>query len=132
MLSRKGTSKSTEEVLYLMIKLGLTLVVITLLVINFSDMELGCDSHNDNPSACIEDGNCRPESFEDDDGWNVTCNESVRSPDHNFNAAEDPDCFCPEAWRPIYDEESKNYGMCKKEDEYLVCQYTLEPRVPTN
>ncbi|MFP4116919.1 MAG: hypothetical protein ACLFQ8_01295 [Candidatus Aenigmatarchaeota archaeon] len=132
MISNKGTSKSMEEILFLMIKLSLALVVIVLLAMNFSDMDIGCEQHNDNPAACIRDGNCRPNSTKEDDEWNVTCVDAVRTPNNEYNAVEDSDCFCPEGWKGVLDEESNYYGMCKKGNEYIACQYTLNPSVPEN
>ncbi len=133
MSSNKGTSKSTEETLFLMIKLGLTLVVIVLLVMHFSDTEIGCNRHNDNPAACISDSNCRPEStYYDDEGeFGVFCNDAVRTPNHDFNAAEDPNCYCPEGWREVLDEDSVNYGMCEKPGEgHITCDYVMDPEPP--
>lgn len=124
MMYKKGVSQSTNEILFLAIKLVLLSIVLVVIYGYFTGVRLGCDAYSDDPAGCVRDSDCRPVS-ENDVG--IGCEDAIRTPNHRFNAARDPDCVCREEQSIVFDEESNYYGMCRVNGGYTVCTYGLDP-----
>ncbi len=142
MFSKKGTAKSQEETLWFIIKIAIMLIGMVVLIVSLLEMEAGCSRHDENPSACVSDENCRPAVKTFDLGWGlygfsqievvgeIECRESVRKPNTRYHAAQDGKCVCPGFWNEIMDRDHDYFGVCYTEydgeEMYYPCQYGLD------
>ncbi len=132
MIKNKGASRSMTEKIFLAIKVVIAVIVLVVIGMRFAGAETGCERHDDYPYACIRDSDCLP--YIDYAGGNfgedVVCTDAVRTPNNRFNAAEDPECRCPDGWMEVADEESEYYGICQDGyGNHMPCFYG-EPDYP--
>ncbi len=132
MLRKKGDHVAIGESLWLMVLVIIAIIIIVSVSHFMLGGEPGCERYDGNPRACIGDGECHPviNFAEGEYGEDIACKRAMRRPNEDFNAARDPRCFCPDDYEPVYDEDSRYYGMCLNQrggEDYIVrCYYTLE------
>ncbi len=143
-INKKG-SRSQSEFIFLAIKAVIGILAIGVIALSVRGMETGCSTHDENPSACISNTECRPAVRREKSTFSIPvdimrsvdivyhteitgdieCRDSIRTPNNRYHAAEDAQCVCPVGWEVILDREDQYYGVCRLPgtNNYHPCEY---------